>query len=90
MGTTVFEVVDSVADECDVCVAFEKAPHLSVAGTPLAPAFNEKVQVELLSSGNEKVRADLFPRYWLLVLASPESPSKARSASPAARITVFR
>ena len=41
------KVVDSAANECDACAAFEKEPRFPVAGPSLAPASYEKLQVGL-------------------------------------------
>ena len=38
---------DDVLEHCDVCKAYEKAPHVPIAGTSPASTFNEKVQVGL-------------------------------------------
>ena len=40
--------VDSVLETCEVCRAFDKAPHLPIAGTSSVSCFNERVQVDLL------------------------------------------
>ena len=34
-------------EHCAVCKAFEKAPHVPIAGTSTVSMFNEKVQVDL-------------------------------------------
>ena len=40
--------VDDVLENCDVCRAFDKAPHLPTAGASAVPTFNGKAQVGLL------------------------------------------
>ena len=40
--------VDDVLDHCDVCRAFDEAPHVPVAGTHAVSMFNEKVHVDPL------------------------------------------
>ena len=40
--------VEEVANQCDVCKAFDKAPHTPIAGTSTVAMFNEKLQVDLL------------------------------------------
>ena len=39
--------VGQVLETCDVCRAFDKAPHIPIAGAATVSAFNEKVQVDL-------------------------------------------
>ena len=60
--------VDQVWETCDVCRAFDKAPHIPIAGSATAPAFNEKVQAALLFLDDLIVaRAmDVFSKYSLL------------------------
>ena len=36
VGTNVLKVVNSAASECEVCMAFEKTPHVPAAGTSSA------------------------------------------------------
>ena len=38
---------DEVLENCDVCGAFDKAPHVPIAGTSAVSLFNEKVQDDL-------------------------------------------
>ena len=78
-GTRVLKVVDSLVNEGDVCAAFEKAPHLQVAGTSLASAFDEKVRVDLLPLSNFITlhAMALFSRNSMLVLASSDNPLEA-------------
>ena len=60
--------VDGVLGNCEVCRAFDKAPHLPVAGTSSVSCFNERIQVDLLFSGDIiAVHAmDAFSKYSLL------------------------
>ena len=44
--------VDDVLGNCDVCTAFDKAPHVPIAGTSAVLMFNEKAQVDLLFLGD--------------------------------------
>ena len=37
--------VDGALDQCEIFRAFDKAPHIPIAGTYADSAFNEKVQV---------------------------------------------
>ena len=43
---------DAVVNECDVCAAFGRAPHLPEAGTSLVSAITEKVQLDSSFLGN--------------------------------------
>ena len=76
VGTDMLNVVDSVARECDVCMAFENTPHFLVAGASLASASNEKVRMDFLVLGNlVTLRAmDLLSRNSTLVMVSPKNP----------------
>lgn len=57
----------------EACQAFGRAPNLQVAGSPMAPSFNEDVKVDLLFAGNVIAlhATDLQSKYSLLVLGEP-------------------
>ena len=57
---TTLEVVGSVVGGCDGRAAFDRAPRLPAAGTPLVSAINEVVQAGLDSGAqkNPKFRRD--------------------------------
>ena len=61
-------------NECDVRTAFDKAPHLPVAGTSPASAFAEEVHVDLLFLDNSVAlhAMDPSPRNSILVLVAPK------------------
>ena len=40
--------VEDAAGQCELCQAFDKAPHAPVAGTSTVALFNEELQVDLL------------------------------------------
>ena len=42
--------VDDVVAQCDVCKAFEKAPHIPTSGTASASMFNGRPKMDLLFS----------------------------------------
>ena len=67
------------------------APRPPVAGTSLAPAVDERAQVDLSFSENVSTlyAMDRFSRYSMLVVASPKHPSKVREGSVASRIAGF-
>ena len=71
--------------------ASDKAPHLPLAGTSLASASNEKVQVDLVRQDNliAPHAMDLFRRRSMLVLVTPKNPLGRWDASAASRTTVF-
>ena len=41
-------LADEVAGQCEVCQAFDRAPHLPVAGTSSASSFNKRLHVGVL------------------------------------------
>ena len=67
-----------VLESCDVCEAFDKAPHVPTAGTSTASMFNEKAQVGLLFSGDliALQAMDMFPKYSSLLPAQPKNPQE--------------
>ena len=74
--------VDKALETCDVCRAFDKAPHIPIAGPTAVSAFNEKVHVDLLSLGDlVMARAmDVFSKYSLLRPAQSENPQEVWDA----------
>ena len=60
--------VDGVLDTCEVCRAFDKAPHLPIAGTSSVSCFNERVQVDLLFLDDILAAhaMDVFSKYSIL------------------------
>ncbi len=55
-GTTddkIFEAIQNVTDQCDVCIRNKKAPLRPVVGFPLATHFNETVAMDLKSRGSD-------------------------------------
>ena len=70
--------VDQVLETCDVCRAFDKAPHIPIDGTTTVSAFNEKVQVGLLFLGALIVAhaMDVFPKYSALQPAQSKNPQE--------------
>ena len=68
--------VDSVLENCEVCRAFDKAPHLPIAGTSSVSCFNERVQVDLLFL-DDIIAAhamDAFSKYSLLHRVKSKNP----------------
>ena len=70
---------DEVSENCDVCRALDKAPHVPNAGTSAVPMFNEKAQVDLPFLGDlVALRAmDMFSKYSLLLPVQPKNPREA-------------
>ena len=66
-------------ETCDACRAFDKAPHVPIAGTTTVSSFNKKVQVDLLLLDDPIVvyAMDVFSKYSLLRLAQSENPQEA-------------
>ena len=56
--------VDEASENCDVCRAFDKAPHVPIAGAPAVPMFREKARVDLPCLGDLIVLhpMDAFPK----------------------------
>ena len=70
--------VDSVLGNCEVCRAFDKAPHLPIAGTSSVSCFNERVQVDLLFL-DDIIAAhamDVFSKYSLLHRVKSKNPQE--------------
>ena len=70
--------VDKVLETSDVCRAFDKAPHIPIAGTTAVSAFNEKVEVDLPFLDDLIVvhAMDVFSKYPLLHPAQFKNPQK--------------
>ena len=68
--------LDELLGQCGICRAIDNVPHIPIAGTPTASAFNEMLRVDLLSADNAiALRAtDGFPKL------APSYP--ARSGGP--------
>ena len=75
IGKTVLDMGGGVAKQYEICQAFGKAPHPSVAGASLVSAFNEAVQADLLLQADRPARYAPLPGEFL-VGAGPagESP----------------
>ena len=81
-----------VLETCDACKAFDKAPHIPIAGTTTISAFDEKVQVDLLVLDNLVTlhAMDFFLRYSMLLPASSEKSLEAWDAYAESRNTTTR
>ena len=84
-------LADYVVKECDVCRACFVAPAILVAGTSSTSFFNDRVQVDLLSSDDLIILhvLDLFSRYSVFVPGRPKNPEEVRDAFSASWIAVF-
>ena len=73
-------LADDVVRECETFRAFDVAPAIPVAGTSSVSSFNEKVQVDLLFSGDLIALhvLDLFSRYSPLSPVRSKGPEEAR------------
>ena len=67
--------MEKVLQQCDVCRAFEKDPHLLEAGTSSASAFNEKTQLGLPFLDDTIARHAMEP-YSKDPLSAPPRPKK--------------
>ena len=68
--------LEAVLGKCDVCRAFDKAPHVPIAGASAVSMFNEKAQVDLLFLGDLVVAhaMDVFSKYSLLRPEQSKNP----------------
>ena len=71
--------VGQVLETCDVCRAFDKAPHIPIAGATAVSAFNEKVQVDLLFVDDLVVvhAMDVFRSTPFVARRKPKIPMKS-------------
>ena len=83
--------VDEVLAQCEVCQAFEKAPHYPAAGTSTVATFNEKLQVflPLLDDITALHVTDVFSTYSLLISARTKNPWEVWGASRSSWIGVY-
>ena len=83
--------VDEVLGQCEICRAFDKAPHIPIVGTSTAPMFNEKVQVGLLIPGETFAlhALDMCPKYSLLLPGRSATPRKVRNVSCRGWLGIF-
>ena len=67
---------DGVLESCDMCRAFDKAPHVPIAGASAVSTFNEKVQGDLPFLGDLSVlhAMDMFSKYSLRLPVPPKNP----------------
>ena len=65
-------------EHCDVCKAFERAPHVAIARAAAVSTFYDKSQVDLQFLDDLIDLHDLvtFPKYPLLLLVQPENPQE--------------
>ena len=68
--------VDGVLENCEVCRAFDEAPHPQIAGTSYVSCFNEKVQMDLLILDDVIVvhAMDVFSKYSLFYRVKSKNP----------------
>ena len=78
-------------EHCDVCRAFDEAPHVPIAGTSTVSTFNEKVQVDLLCLDDLiLLRAmDMFSKYSLPPPVQPKNPQEVWDASCGSYLGTF-
>ena len=72
----VLQVVEAAARVCEVCMAFEEAPCIPVAGASSVSASKRKVYVDFLFLRNSITSHAMgrFSRYPMLVMVSPGDP----------------
>ena len=67
-----------ILEQCDVCKAFDQAPHIAIAGTSAVSTFQEKVRVDLLfPDALIALRGmDMFRKNSLLSPVLPKNPKE--------------
>ena len=82
---------DKVSERREVGEAFDKAPHIPIAGDCAVAMFNEELQADLpfLRNVFALCAMDVFPQYSLSALARPRTPQKAWGALCNSRLGVF-
>ena len=80
-----------VANQRVVCNAFDEAPRTPTAGTPTVAMFNEKLQVDLLFSGDLIVLhiVDVFSKNPILTPVRSKNPLEVWDAFVACWIGIF-
>ena len=83
--------VEEVVNQGDVCKAFDKAPDTPIAGTSTMAMFNEKLQVDLLFSGDPVVLhiMDVFSNYSILTPVRSKNPLEVWDAFVFCRVGIF-
>ena len=68
--------VGEALEGCEVCRALDKAAHIPTAGTSAVPAFDEKLQADLLFLGDATAprTMDIYSAYSLLVTLRSKNP----------------
>ena len=82
--------MDEAVSQCDVCDAFEKAPHLPAAWTSPTSPFNGKLQVDPLPPGDATAlhALDMYSEHSLLVKVCSGDPKTVSDARDGSRIAV--
>ena len=82
--------VDEVLEQCDAGRSFSAAPHVPIAGTSTVPRFSERLQVDLLFSGDLLVlhAIDVFSEYSHLIPGRLGGPEAVRAAFSVAWVGV--
>ena len=83
--------VDEVSEQRGICRAFDKAPHVPVAGTSTVSMSNGNLQVDLVFPANLiALRAmQISPQYSLIAPARPKNAQEGWAALSGTRIGVF-
>ena len=84
-------VVAEALAQREVCRAVDKAEQLPIAGTPVAPPFNRKLQVDLVFSGDVAAprTIDAFSEPSLSTPVRPKKPQDVREVLWSSRIAIF-
>ena len=83
--------VDEVSGRREACTAIDRGPHVPIAGTPAFPTFNEKLQVDLVSSDDLIAlhATDVFSKYFISIPVRSKNPRDVRGAFRNSRIGDF-
>ena len=79
--------VREASDPCEVCRAFDQAPHAPMAGTSVVAMINGKLQADLLSL--DAIIAPLSMGVFLVVRVRTKNPLQGWGAFFNSRIGVF-
>ena len=82
---------DEAMAQCEVCQAFEQAPHIPVGGTSTVAMFSEKLRAD--SPFSDDIIAphvvDVFSKYSPLIPVRTKNPQEARDAGCSPWIGIF-
>ena len=83
--------VDEASEHCEKCRAFDKAPHVPIADTPVAPMSHRKLHVGLPFLGDIYAlhAMDVCSKHSLLLLGKSQNPQEVWGAFCGGCMDVF-